>query len=72
MLAHFDFEDVFGDAVDFFDGLLSGVRHCLHGEEGFGWTVLLSLIFLAFGFPFGRILLRERRSLSTIGGVVGR
>lgn len=33
---YFDFEKVFGGAVDFFKGLLAGVRHGLHGGRGGG------------------------------------
>lgn len=28
---YFDFEEVFGRAVDFFEALLASIGHCLHG-----------------------------------------
>lgn len=33
---YFDFEKVFGGTVDFFKGLLAGVRHGLHDGRGGG------------------------------------
>ena len=31
--ADFDLEEIFWRAVDFFEALLAGIRHCLHGED---------------------------------------